>query len=130
MRASSLPLRAGEEVDLISSPNEEVEANVAESVERATAREEAELAERAIERGAGGERGSSGADETLAALREARVEQLVLDAGVLSGEESENGSAEQMVRMALESGASVTALQGEAAERLEPAGGVAALLRY
>jgi Bacterial archaeo-eukaryotic release factor family 10 len=127
---ASPPLHAGGEVDLISAPQGEVEAHVADSVERLAVEREAELAERAIERGSGGERGSAGPDETLVALREARVERLVLDADLLTDGAADNGSAEQMVRMALEGGASVTALQGEAAERLAAAGGVAALLRY
>jgi hypothetical protein len=131
---ASPPLRRAEEADLISAPRGEVEGHVAASVERLAGQREAELAARVIGDGAGSQRGSAGADETVAALREARVEQLVLDAGLVDAGGVGNGdeaiAVEPMVRLALESGAAVAPLHGEAAERLVPAGGVAALLRY
>ncbi len=123
----------GDDRDLISASAGEVEAHVVEAIERHRAESEVELASTAIERGAGGDRGSAGVDETLAALREARVEHLVLDAR-LTSQDTDGGAeavdAERLVRLALQSGAAVSALRDEAAERLAPAGGVAALLRY
>jgi peptide subunit release factor 1 (eRF1) len=95
---------------------------------------------------AGKARGSLGPQETLEALREGRVEHLLFDAERdYGGQDIEEGLAyegsgelgadevpvtELMIERALETGARVTPIEGEAAAALDEHGGVAALLRY
>jgi peptide subunit release factor 1 (eRF1) len=100
-----------------------LETPIAQAAERLDAERDAALVEKVLEATRGGIRGSVGAQETEAALAEARVETLVLDCGV-------SASRETMVRSALQSGAQVAAVSGEAAEKLASGDGVAALLRY
>ncbi len=120
--APGVELGVGGDGDLISTPTGRLVEPVAEAVDRLCARRDEELAERVLEESQGGSRGAAGTQETAAALAEGRVERLVLDAGL--------EQAEELVRAALASGAAIALLRGEAAERLSPAGGVAALLRY
>lgn len=116
-------LTVGAELDLISAPKD----RVAEAVEEATGRLDAErdraVVERALEEAKGGSRGAAGLRETKEALSEGRVDHLVFDAGI--GEE-----AEPLVRAALASSAKVTVVRDEQAAPLAEAEGVAAVLRY
>lgn len=94
---------------------------------------------------AGKARGSLGPQETLEALVQGRVEHLLFDAdrdyrghGIEEGLAYEGPPlgedglpvAELMIERALETGARITPLEGDAAAALEDNGGVAALLRY
>lgn len=115
-------LEHGGDGDLISTPTGRLLEPVTEAVAALCARRDRELAERALQEAQGGSRGAAGGQETAAALAEGRVEQLVLDAA--------NPAAEELVRAALAGGARISLLRGDPAERLAPAEGVAALLRY
>jgi hypothetical protein len=121
--SSALAVEAGGDADLISDPPAKLEQPVAAAAERLDGARDRELVERALEQTRGGMRGTAGPQETEAALGEARVERLVLDAARADGSEA-------LVRAALASGAGVSAVTGEAAELLAPVDGVAALLRY
>jgi hypothetical protein len=120
---NGLRIEQGAEADLIAEPLGMLETPIAQAAERLDAERDAALVEKVLEATRGGIRGSVGAQETEAALAEARVETLVLDCGV-------SASRETMVRSALQSGAQVAAVSGEAAEKLASGDGVAALLRY
>jgi hypothetical protein len=113
----------GDGADLISEPSERLEKPIADAVERLDRERDRKLVEGALDEARGGTRAAAGPQETEAALAEARVECLVLDA-------SRAVASESLVRSALESGAGVAAVAGEAAELLAPVEGVAALLRY
>lgn len=93
----------------------------------------------------GGRRGAVGLQDTIAALAEGRVEQLLLDASASFDRAVVNprvvaelkharpgkaGLCEQMVEQAIETKATVTALEGEAAQALAHSQGAAAILRY
>jgi hypothetical protein len=121
--ADGLRIDQGSEADLIAEPLGMLEAPIAQAAERLDAGRDRELVEQALEAARGGMRGTAGAQETEAALAEARVEALVLDG-------ADSAGREQMVRSALESGARVCAVSGEAAEQLAEVDGVAAVLRY
>jgi peptide subunit release factor 1 (eRF1) len=96
---------------------------VAEAALDLDAARDRELVERALDSARGGMRGTAGIQATEAALAEARVDTLVLDAGLAA-------SFEQLVRRALDGGARVAAVTGRAAELLASVEGSAALLRY
>jgi hypothetical protein len=113
---------------------------VEEAVARLDRERDEALVERALEESRGGSRATTGRQETAAALAEARVDHLLFDAALApfgdgaapkpdDADGAEAGS-EPLVRSALASGATVTAVAGEAAEPLRPFDGVAALLRY
>jgi hypothetical protein len=118
-----LAVQAAGDGDLISEPPARLERPIGAAAGRLDGERDRELAERALEQARGGMRGTAGRQETEAALGEARVERLVLDAGRADGSEA-------LVRSALGSGAAVSTVSGEAAELLGPVDGVAALLRY
>jgi release factor family 10 len=140
--SSGPPVETAEEADLISTPDGKLEARLEEAATRLTAARERGLIERALEEARGGNRGTAGAQETLAALKEGRVDHLILDAARAASacsspalsvdpDESDDGpGSEAMARCALAEAAKVTAVSDEAASLLAPVGGVAALLRY
>lgn len=119
--STAAELVLGGEVDLIAESVGQLFEPVEETIERRDAERDRELVERALE-ARGGAHGVAGAEETLAALEEARVEHLIVD--------DARGESEPLVRRALETGARITPLSGEAADLLAPTDGVAALLRY
>lgn len=121
----STPLRAelGADSDLISTPTPQLIGTVAAAVERLARERDRELVTRAVGGAEGGARGAAGLRETLEALGEGRVEHLAFDAAI-------GAPAEVLVRGALAGGAGVTVVRDGLAELLEPAEGVAALLRY
>ena len=121
--ADGLALEAGGDADLISDPLGKVEAPVAAALERIDAERDREVVRRALEGAHGGTHGAAGAQEAGTALEEGRVDRLVFDAGRAA-------DPERLIRAALATGAAVSAVEGEVAELLEPAEGVAALLRY
>jgi hypothetical protein len=128
--------------DLISSPDGEVEARVAETVRQLNREREGslirELAE-AIGRGAGV---ALGPQEVLEALAEGRVRHLIFDAdrdfagiseeerGLAGDGEAEPPVAERMIELAVATSAEITPLEGDPAAELGKHDGVAALLRY
>jgi hypothetical protein len=130
--------------DLIAASDSEIAARVAEEVREAnSARERRLIGE--IEEGIGTSAGVAlGPQEALEALGEGRVRHLVFDANrdyagrPLGGQVAPEGGsddggvpvAERMIELALATGAEVTPVQGDAAERLSERDGVAALLRY
>ena len=123
LAVQGLAIERGGEADLISEPVGRLEAPIADAAAKLDAERDLELVERALETARGGTRGTAGRQETEAALAEGRVETLVLDAGRAAGSEA-------MVRAALEGGAGVSAVSGDAVELLSTVDGVAALLRY
>jgi hypothetical protein len=113
----------GGDADLISEPVGSLEQPIEAAMERLDGERDRELVERILGETRGGSRGTAGRQETEAALAEARVECLVLDAAC-------SAACEPLVRSALASGADVAAVGADAAERLVEVDGVAALLRY
>ncbi|HKT82819.1 MAG TPA: VLRF1 family aeRF1-type release factor [Solirubrobacterales bacterium] len=118
-----IELSCGADADLVSEPADRVEQAIEAAAARLDAARELHLVERALGESQGGVRGALGPDEVQAALAESRVESLVIDA-------ARAAECEPMVKTALESGASVATILGEAADRLAPCGGSAAVLRY
>jgi Bacterial archaeo-eukaryotic release factor family 5 len=113
----------GGEVDLISTPTGELKAIVGEAIERLDGERNRLTVKRVLDAARGGMRAAAGARETLKALEEGRVEHLLVDC---SGEIDR----EDLVRLALTSGASVTTVWDGAADLLDSTEGVAASLRY
>jgi hypothetical protein len=96
---------------------------VTAAVARSRTRHDRAFVERALEEAFGGSRGTSGVQETLAALQERRVEHLALAPAI-------GDPAEALVRGALAGDAEITIARDDVAELLAPAEGVAAILRY
>jgi hypothetical protein len=111
------------EADLISVPRGELIDEVSRAIEGLLAKRDRDLVERALEEARGRSRGASGLQETVEALGEGRVEHLAFDPAI--GE-----PAEALVRGALAGSAEITIARDGVAELLEPAEGVAAILRY
>jgi stalled ribosome rescue protein Dom34 len=98
---------------------------------------ELDLVQRIKDEAHGGTRGAAGLQETLEALEQGRVAHVVFDASL---EDEESGDAiaddrelrlgERLIELALATGARVTPVEGEAADALAEADGVAGLLRY
>lgn len=93
------------------------------AVERLAAARDQAVVERALEEARGGSRGATGLQETMEALSEGRVDHLAFDPAI-------GDPAELLVRGAFAGGAGVTVAHDGVAELLEPADGVAAILRY
>lgn len=72
-------------------------------------------------------RGATGSVEARRALEEGRARELYFTASFL---ENHAADAEAAIRMALTTGAAAAQVSGEAAERLDQVGGIAARLRY
>jgi hypothetical protein len=121
--SSPSKLTVGADLDLISAPKERVAEAVDEAVERIDAERDLAVVERALEEAKGGSRGALGLQETAEALVEGRVDHLVFDAGI-------GGEAESLIRAALASSARVTVVRDELAAPLAGSEGVAAILRY
>jgi hypothetical protein len=137
--SASPELVLGGEVDLIAESVGQILDVVEEAVARRDAEQDRQLVERALEETRAGAHGVAGAEGTLAALEEARVEHLIVDdvrggpppvIGVGVEEDGEWAGAEPLVRRALATGARITPVSGDAADLLAPTDGVAALLRY
>jgi hypothetical protein len=130
-------VRACGALNLISAPASELEAQIGEAVRELNRRRELDLAERIKAEAAGGSRGAVGAEETLQALAEGRVDHLLYDSEAALEAELPSAvkpdgltPAERMVELALATSARITPAEGDAAEALAEVGGVAALLRY
>jgi peptide subunit release factor 1 (eRF1) len=140
---SLAPIEVAGEVDLISVADDgKLEARIEEGARRLAVERDRSLIEHALEEARGGNRGTAGPQETLAALDEGRVSHLVADAAhavtacsgpVIAAEKAPwNGGVklEPLVGRALASSAKISTVVEEAAEMLAPVDGVAALLRY
>lgn len=105
-------------------------------IERAWRRRTEALIQLAHERALGGGTATLGAEETLAALAEGRVEHLILDpdhdfpAARNSIDGPRDMRAERAVEAAIATSAQVTSFPSGASTELRDAGGVVALLRY
>jgi len=115
-------LAVGAEVDLIGEPVGRLLAAVEAAIERREPARELGLVEGVLEAARGGGRGVTGDDGAVAALEQGRVEHLVIDDEVAA-------DSEDLVAGALETGAAISPVSGDAADLLAPTG-VAALLRY
>jgi hypothetical protein len=117
--------RFAEQANIVHAPLEEIRAKTEEALEAFNRQREAKLAQRAIDAALSAEgRGCLGVADTSFALREARVEHLLLGDGV------EPGDADELIEAALNTDAAVTPLDGEAAAMLDEHGGAGAILRY
>jgi hypothetical protein len=133
-------------------PHELVEA-VAPELERVHRRRELELVREALDRAAAGGAGAAGPAAVLDALIQGRVETLLIESGRrLAGVRAPDGRlapegavpegaraedltpephlVERMTELALGSSGEAVTVEGEAAEALARAGGVAAILRW
>jgi Bacterial archaeo-eukaryotic release factor family 10 len=129
-----------DEVDrnLLHEAPHEVAAALEPVIEAAWLRRAAGFVESAHERAQAGGDATLGVDQTLAALAEGRVAQLVLDPAHPFETERIPAAiggppellAERAVEAAIATAAGVTSLAGDVAPRLRAAGGMAALLRY
>jgi hypothetical protein len=122
-------------INLISAPEDEAASRLTELLRQRKRDRQRDLVARVLGEGHGGTRGALGARETLEALTQGRVEHLVFDAGrdwdaVDAGDGDRVPLRERLVELALQTGAEVTPVEGESAEALAAADGVAALLRY
>ena len=126
--------------DLISESIAQIERRVAEMVPELNRDRGRLLIERIKERAFAQGRSSLGIQETLQALREGRVDQLVYDAGReysypdlgsmgVPGA-NELPLIERMIGYAFSTGATITPVEKESARLLDDQDGVAALLRY
>ena len=124
------------EIDLAEEANVVTEVDrgrllrrVESAVDQANRRRELELVRGALDAAlARGGRGTLGIVETERSLTEGRVRHLLFDADAPEPDVAE--MEDEMVEQALRTSASVTPVEGEAAEVLREHGGVAALLRY
>jgi Bacterial archaeo-eukaryotic release factor family 10 len=124
--------------NVISARPHEIAERLEELLGELNRSRELELVRRVKDEAHGGTRGAVGVQETLEALEQGRVAHLVFDAsledggepGVLTGEDGGLRLAERLIELALTTGARVTPVEGEAAEALAEAEGVAGLLRY
>jgi hypothetical protein len=113
----------GGEEDLISMPKGKLIDEISAAVERWGAERDRAIVEQALEKARSGGRGSAGPQQTMEALVQRRVEHLAFDPAI--GPESE-----ELVRGALAGDAEITIARDGVAELLQPAEGVAAILRY
>lgn len=119
--------------DFISAPIGRLEDRVTELVRGRNARRQLELVETARDRAAAGQRAELGPGPIAEALVEGRVEHLLIDRdGRIEAAERDGASvsAEWLVERALETSATITALDGDAADAIRSVGGAAALMRY
>jgi len=132
--ADRCPLRHVDSSDLISEPTRAIEDRLEGLLEAMSQDQKRKLVENALE-----ERCAFGYQETMQALAEGRVEHLLYDCERRYEPDRAEGPAdladerspvEQMIRLALGSGARVTPLIGEAAAGLTEKGGVVGTLRY
>lgn len=135
-----IPVRHVDDHNVISQPTHAIAERLEALLPRINREREGALLQRVRGEAHGGTRGALGLEETLQALLEGRVEHLLLDperryelpggSPLADAADPELPLAERMVELALSTSASVTPLEGDAAEDLAEHGGVAALLRY
>jgi hypothetical protein len=109
--------------DLVSEPTEKIERRIESLLPDLSRERKRELIAQIKDAALSGGRGALGVEETMAALREGRVQHLVYDA--------ESGHPdERMIELALSTSTAITPVEGDSAAGLAEEGGVAALLRY
>lgn len=131
------------EKNLIPIPEHELTGRLAAPIESCNRKRELQLIARAEEAALAGGRGSLGLSDTAAALSEGRVEHLLIAddqlppsspepvlATLAGGAEPPLSPGELLIERALATGAAITPVEAEAAERLAERQGVAAILRY
>jgi hypothetical protein len=123
IEATQMRTELGGEEDLVSKERGELRDEVAGAIAGLLNKGDREVVERALEEVRSGSRGAAGLQETAEALAERRVEHLVLGRPV-------GFPTEALVRGALAGGAEISVVHDGAAGLLEPAEGVAAILRY
>jgi hypothetical protein len=133
-------VHAAGEQNLIAAPSADIEAHATAAVGQRNRERELTLVSRVFDEARGGTRGALGPQETSQALAEGRVEHLLLDperdysdvpiVSLDSVDDDDLPVPDRLVAAALATSARVTPVEGEAAERLAPSDGVAALLRY
>jgi len=112
----------------VEMPIPEVKAAAAEGASALSKLRQITLLNQITEQAYSGGNGSLGAEETVRALREGRVDILALSRGFV---EANPDLADQCVAEAFEQGAEVRVFSGDPAERLDQeGGGVGARLRY
>jgi hypothetical protein len=123
--------------NVISARPHEIAGRLEELLDELNRSRELELVRRVKDEAHGGTRGAVGRQETLEALEQGRVAHLVFDAALEDDGEPGGGDddgglrlGERLIELALATGARVTPVEGEAAEALAEAEGVAGLLRY
>lgn len=134
-----------EEKNLIPMPKEEIAERLAVLTGKLNRRRELALLEQAEQAALAGGRGSLGLAETAQALAAGRVDHLLIAGSTLPPDAADTVSAalgsggvavaslpagELLIQRALETGAAITPVEGEAAEKLGARGGAAALLRH
>lgn len=122
--AGRCELRHVESTDLVAQPTHLIAERVDRLLPGLNRSRECALIERIDEAAYAEARSAFGAQETIQALEQGRVEHLVYDAGL------DPEQIEPMIELALGAGAAVTPVEGDSAAALERRGGVAALLRY
>ncbi|MBD3335081.1 MAG: hypothetical protein GF355_06160 [Candidatus Eisenbacteria bacterium] len=134
---------------MLRASSAELSADVDEIITRWNRERESQDVEQTYNLAQAGGRAVTGPQESLKLLQQARVAHLFFAADlVLRGRRMEDGTlqlddgakgsagaeeshlVERMVEMALETGASVTPVEGTPAERIKEMGGIAARLRY
>jgi hypothetical protein len=135
-----IPIRHVDDHNVISQPTHAIAERLEELLPGLNRERERTLLQRVRGEAHGGTRGALGLEETLQALLEGRVEHLLIDpersyalppgSPLTDAAERELPLGERLVDLALSTRASITPLEGNAAEELAEHGGVAALLRY
>jgi len=127
---SQMPARHVSDAIIVSEDRETVRRHIDSAVGDLNRDRERELVERARAAAlSDGGRGSLGRADVQRALQEGRVAHLLLDAEPPEGDE--DGTAnELLIEEAVRTGAEISPVEGEAAEKLRETEGVAALLRY
>jgi hypothetical protein len=116
--------------DLIRATDAEIEQRVEAEITALNEERERELLDR-VEEAIGTDRGAAlGPIEVLQALEEGRASHVIFDADHDFEPQDGQPTSELMVAHGLSTGAAITPIDGELAERLAPRGGAAALLRY
>ena len=132
--ADRCPLQHVDSSDLISEPTHAIEDRVEGLLDAISQDHRRKLVEAALEK-----RCAFGYQETIQALAEGRVEHLLYDCERAYASDGTQGPAElasgqspteRLIRLALESSAKLTPLDGETAAGLTERGGVVATLRY
>jgi hypothetical protein len=132
-----------DEKNLIPIPEQQLTERLAAPIESCNRRRELALISQVEEAALAGGRGTLGLSETASALSEGRVEHLLIAdaelparsdepvfATLAAGAEPPPSPGELLIERALATGAAITPVEGEAAERLVERQGAAAILRY
>ncbi|HYU59682.1 MAG TPA: VLRF1 family aeRF1-type release factor [Solirubrobacterales bacterium] len=116
--------------DLIRAPDAEVAEHVEDAISAVREERDRELLDR-VEEAIGSDSGAAlGPKEVLQALEQGRASHVIFDAHREFESQDGESTTELMISRGLETGASITPIEGDLAERLAGRGGAVALLRY